>query len=136
MCDGKSPAGAGNVPIQLVVIGEESDLPVRGIREGVGVLPGREHHVLIPNVDPLTVSQLLQAELLRLAVAQYFHNREMNDVTVAQPILVPGRKVAVNPMPDVHGCAAHADGLSYQQRGVLLHTDVAVIFQDFFACEW
>src|ERR1700687_2481892 len=35
---------------------------------------------------------------------------------------------------DLYARTADTDGLSYQQRGVLLHANVAVIVQDFFGC--
>lgn len=136
MCDGEKPTIPGDVPIQLVVIGKESYFPVRRVRQRVGILPGREDHVLISNVDPLAVGLILNMEFLRLSVARHFQYLEINDVTVAQPILIAGRKVAVDAVMDLYGCAAHADGLRYQQRGVLLHTDAAVIIKDFFACGW
>src|SRR5271156_2135169 len=38
-------------------------------------------------------------------------------------------------MPNVYRRAAHKDDLCYQQRRVLPDTNVAVVIEDFFACE-
>ena len=132
MCDGEKPASTGNVPIKLVVAGEESDFTVHRVGQRVGVLARGQDYVLISYVNPLAVALVFNIEFLRLAIAQYLQNFEMNDVPVAQPILIASRKVAINPMTNVYRRAAHEDGLCYQQRGVLPDMDVAVVFQDLF----
>src|ERR1700674_4453507 len=102
MCDGEDPTGSGNVPIELVVVREESDFPVHRVRQRIGVLSGRQDQLLIPKVNPLAVALVLNVKFLRLSVARHLNNLEANDVTVAQLVFVERRKVAVNAVMDLY----------------------------------
>ena len=132
MGNGKKPSGAGNVPVQLVVIGEEADFPGRGVHQCVGVFSRRQDHAFVSEVNPLTVHLILSAEFLRLPVTKGFYNCEPNDVAVAQTILVAGGEVAINSVMDLDARAAYTNRLSYQQGSVFPDADVAVIVQDLF----
>jgi hypothetical protein len=116
------------------MVREESDFPVHGVRDSVYILPGRHDHGLIAEVNALAVALVLHVEFLWLSIARRFHNLEMNRVTVAQRIFVTRGKVAVNAVMDLYAQAAHANRLSNQQGGVLLHPDVAVVVQNLFGC--
>ena len=57
------------VPIDFVVVGEESKLAIGGVRDDVSVAPGGNVELRIAKVDTLSVELILNAGSFALAVA-------------------------------------------------------------------
>ena len=69
LIDGEGPAGAGGVPIELVVVGEEADLPRGAIGDDVFVPAGAEKPIGAADADPDAVAQPFRGPVFRAAVA-------------------------------------------------------------------
>ena len=68
MVDREDPAVVGDVPIDFVVVGEESKLAMGGVRDDVSVAPGG-NVLRIAKVDTLSVELILNAGSFAIAVA-------------------------------------------------------------------
>src|SRR5487761_308485 len=133
MIDRECPAVAGGIPEKLVMIAEKAKLAGGRIGNGVGVLSGRKQVTAAAEVDALSVAVILDVGLFGSAVAGGTKERESNNVTVAQAILVSRGEIPIDAMANLAPLAEDMDCFGHGERGVALKSDVAVIVEDAFA---
>ena len=128
--DREVPAVARHVPVQLVVIGEEAELPVGAIGDGVGVLARRQVHLRVADSDAHTVRQLLEGVWFHVSVAADRDHLEAGHHAPAVPVDVAGREVAQQAAPDLLAFRPHPQCLDHLERAVRSHVDVALPVED------
>src|SRR5262249_8967909 len=121
----KSPAGAGRVPVKLVVVGEKSDLPVGAIADYVSVLAVGEQAVCAADTDAHAVRQRLGDEGLRRTVAGDGLDVEadLDARTVARAIL--GRKIPQDAATNLVPFRFDTDSLGHRKLAVALDCGIA-----------
>ena len=130
LIDREGPAGAGRVPVELVVIGEEADLPGGAVADHVFVPPGAEQPIGAADAHAHAVAQPFGDPILRSAVAGDRLNVEsdLDPGAVAAP--VAGRKIAQDAATDVAAFGLDGNGLGDRKVAVALDRDVADEAQD------
>ncbi len=124
--DGEVPAVAGDVPVELVMVVEEPQLPIGAVAQGIGVLAGGQEDVAAPQVDAHAVGERLGAPVLRGPVAGGGEHLEVHHGLAAEAVAVAGGKVAVDAAADIVPLGAHGDGLAHHHAPVGVDGDVAV----------
>lgn len=132
LLDGKGPAGAGGVPIELIVVREKSDLPGRAIANDVGVLPARQQSLGAAYAHAHAVRQRLRDEGLRCTIAGDGLDVEPNLDAQAVAGGIPGRKIPQDATADLPPFGFHPDGLGHRKLAVALDRSVADELQDAF----
>jgi hypothetical protein len=123
----KYPPVSRDVPEKLVVILKKSNLPVGRIRDGIDVFAQRHHLVRIPQVNALPVGNILNARLLRLAVARGADQIEAHQSPCAHRVRIVRGKIAVYSVSDLVSPADHANGFRHNHAAVFPQLDIAVI---------
>ena len=130
MFDDEIPAGADGVPVQLIMVGEEADLPIGAISQGVGVVGGHLQEGIIAEIDALAVGLVLDEPRLRLAVAAQALDREINHHGVAIAVPITGRKIAIDAAPNLDAGRMDTDGFGDVEAVVGIDLDVDVVGED------
>ena len=128
--DGKGPAVAGDVPVELVKVLEEPQLPVDPVPDGVGVAPGLEKHVFLADVDLDAVGNALGVVGLGPAVPQDLLHLEAHLDGVAQPVPVGGGKIPDDAPLDLLPGGLHRDVFGDGHGGVGMDFDEALEIED------
>ena len=130
LIDREGPAGAGGVPIELVVVGEEADLPVGAVADDVFVPAGAERPIGAADADADAVAQPFGDPIFRGAVARDRLDVEPHLDPRAVPAPVDGRKIAQDAAADLPAFRLHGDRLGDRKVAVALDRDVADEAQD------
>ncbi len=128
--DGEGPVEAGNVPVQLVVILEEAEHPRRTVTELVGMDAVVDEAIAPSEIGAYAVAIVHDLERFACIVAQYGEGPEVDDVAVAEPVKILGRKIPVDSAADAVALGAHPDRFRDLDPAVLHHGDVAVKLED------
>ncbi len=131
LADRKRPFRPGGVPVDLVVVVEEADLPVGAVGQFVGVDARLQEDVLLAEIDPHHAAVFLDAAGLRLAVAPGRNQLEGIAADMAVGVLEGDRKVPVDAAPDLRTFRVDADRLGDDEVAVPLDRDIASKQQDF-----
>src|ERR1017187_9417056 len=134
MVDGKDPAGAGNVPEELVVVLEKAELAARGIGDAITLKAGGHKRVLAAQVDAHAVAVVFNARLNRFTIVSGRQQRKAHHVTVPQPIGVASGKVSVDTVANQVSGAVNANQLVDEHGSVILDLDGRVVKAD--ALRW
>ena len=108
LIDGEGPAGAGGVPIELVVVEEEADLPRGAIGDDVFVPAGAEKAIGTADADPDAVAQSFRGPVFRGAVAGDGTDLEADLDARAVLAGVGGRKIPQDAAADLVAFGLHA----------------------------
>ncbi len=123
--DDEGPAVAGGVPVQLVVVREEPDLPRGAIADDVFVLAAPQQAVSMADAQPHAVRDARLRPIFRLAGAGDRFDLEADDNPGSVRAGVDGREVAQDPAADHIALGLHPDGLGHAQVATALDDDVA-----------
>ena len=110
---GNSQRVAGHVPVQFVVLLEETELPVGAVGQRIGIFTGLEGDILAAHIHPHAVVHVLRPPRLGLAVFQDGLDLEGHPHRVAVFVLVAGGKIAVDAVLDLVALTDHLDGLGH-----------------------
>jgi len=121
--DRKSPAVAGDVPVQLVVALEEAELARGAVVDLVGVATGRQHRLGAADAHAHAVGELFGGPGFGGAVAQHGGDFERHAHAVAGAVAVGGRKVAQDAALSRPAGGLDFDGLGHRERAVGLDAD-------------
>ena len=94
--DGKLPTVAGDVPVELIMVGEETNLTRGLISDLINVFAWREHRAFASNDDALAVVKTLDMKGLRTSIAHYAHHVEGDVVVLTLVIFVVSREVPID----------------------------------------
>src|SRR5262249_38166602 len=100
LLDREGPAGAGRVPVKLIVIREESDLPRGAIANDVFVPPDAEQSIGVADAHSHPVRQALGDKVFRRAVTGHRLDVEANLDAGAVAVGVRGRKITQDAAAD------------------------------------
>ncbi len=128
--DGKVPVVAGDIPVELVVVGEESELAIRSVGDRVSVFTTTQEDMLVTHVDAHAVAAGFCVVGFELPVASYRQDLEADTILIAEAVLVERREVAVNAAFDLIAFGAYADRLHHGHGRVRMHLDVAFISEN------
>src|SRR6266403_4845248 len=98
--DRKSPAIPGYVPKKFVVIAEESQLPVGGVIEFIGMLAAVDVGIFVAKIDAHAVRIIFDARSFRIAIAKSAEPVEANAIVVFEAIFVMRGKLAIDSVAD------------------------------------
>src|SRR3989449_5121659 len=132
--EGKRPAVAVHVPVQLVVVAEEAELARSAIDDLVDVPAGGEHHVGAAYADALAVRQALHVVVLASAVARHADHAEGHARSRTERAAVAGREVAQDAAADLAALGLYFDPLGDRQRAVPGDADAAMEVKDSLGC--
>ena len=130
--DGEVPPVSGDVPVELVVVLKEAQLPVGPVGQRVGILARRQYILLPAHVDPDAVGEGFGVVRLGLAVARDGKDRKAHDVFVSGVVLVSRGEVPVDAPLDLVAGAHDLDGLRHAHARVGVHGDMTRKRQDRF----
>jgi hypothetical protein len=123
---------SGDVPVEFVMLFEETQHPVDAIAKRVRVLAALDEMIAPTEVHAHVAATTYRVPGLGTVVAQDGERLERDAVSVAQPVFVVDGEIAVDAAPDLLALGAHSDGLRYLEHATLEDTDVAVKAQDTF----
>src|SRR5690606_29934025 len=130
--DRKNPAAADRVPIELIVVGEEPELPRRAIANRERVVGRHGQEVVVARVDANAVADALREPRFGSPVTLDAEDVEADDDTIAVPIAVPRREVAIDAPADPLALRADSDVRGHEKRAVTLDVDFDVVSGDAF----
>lgn len=130
MVDREHPAVSGHVPVELVVVLEETELAVRAVAEDVLVLARDEENLCIAEPGAHAVRQPLHAPGLGLAVTRHFQGHEVHPHAPPVVRAVIGREIAVDAVVDVPAFGVHADRLRDLELAVGADGDLVMEGED------
>src|ERR1700730_2697724 len=113
MFDGKSPAHAGDIPGQFVVIREKTQLPIAAVEDPVSMGTRRNKCVRIAQINTLAVVYIFYAESFVIGVASGGERLKTNHIVVEIQVAVIGGKVAIDAVADVIALTENSDGFAY-----------------------
>ena len=124
--DSEVPLIAGHVPVQLVVIVEKAQLPVRSVADLVGVLTLRQNDVLTPQVDADAFARRLGVKRFRATVAFDVPYFKFHLVAVAVTIAVIGGEITIDSMFDPAAFSGHGNSLDDVHGARCIDVDIAM----------
>ena len=123
--DRKVPAIAGYVPVELVILLEEADLPRGAIADLVAVRRVLEEDVLAADPDARAVAERFEGIGLSPPVALHVEDVEADDHPLAIPVRIGRREVTEDAVPDLVAFGIDGDRLGDVDRGIGVHRHVA-----------
>src|SRR5205085_5452466 len=118
------PAGAGRVPVELVIIAEEAELVAGAVADRVAVLAVGQQRVGTADLEPDSIVHRLASVWLLMAVA--LHRGDIEADADRPPVAFVARgEFAKQAVPEDIACGAYADRLGDVEVAVLAHSDVA-----------
>ena len=124
MIDGKHPSVARDVPPQLIVLFEKSNLPVGEKHEFIFVFTVVKIMTGATEIDPDAVRSFFGVLRLSLAVAPDGNHAEINPEPVAKLVFVAGREITVDTAPDVIAFRLNTNGFGNGQGSVFMDPDI------------
>ena len=124
MIDGKHPSVAGDVPPQLVVLFEKTNLPVGEKDELVFVFTGVKKITGATEIDPDAVRLFFRMPGLSLAVAPDRDHAEIYPEPVTQPVFVACREITVDTTPYIIAFRSNANGFRDGQFAIFVDLDI------------
>ena len=91
--DRKLPGVAGDVPVELVVVVEEAQLPVGPVADAVHVFAARQIDVAVTDADAHAVAQLLERVSLPVTVTGNAVHLETDPHEIIEAVAIRGREV-------------------------------------------
>src|SRR5262245_7521489 len=124
--DGEIPAIAGGVPVELVEILEEADLPRGDILDHVVVAASVENAVGAADPHAYAIVQVLKCKVFGIAIARDGqHLKAHDDLTAVAPAMIGGREVAKDATADLVSFRLHRDRLGDGEIAIALDGRVA-----------
>ncbi len=124
--DGEIPAIAGRVPVELIEILEEADLPRGDILDHVFVAAGVENAVGTADPHAQAVIQIFKRKVFRVAVAaDRKHMKAHDDLAAVAPAMIGRGKIAKDAPADNIAFRLHRDRLGDGEIAVALDRHVA-----------
>ncbi len=128
--NGKRPLRPGDIPVELVVILEESKLASRLVLDLVGVLAPIENPILSSNIETNPCGQVLRMEGFPLAVARHPVHLKRNGYACKERAAVEGWEIAIDTSSDFLSLGLDRDRLRDNHGAVLADHDAAVVAED------
>src|SRR5262249_32900612 len=113
------------VPVELVEVGKEPDLPRRAVADDVFMRAARQCAVGLADADAHAVRQGLDGERFRGAVALHRLDIEADDHARSVAPRIGGGKIAQEAASNRAALRLHADRLGHGKVAIALHHDVA-----------
>ena len=129
------PAVADGIPVQLVVLVEESQLARGAVAQGESMVGGNGQEIVIAGIDAHAVGPVFQEPGFRLAITQHVQHLEADHHAVAMAVAVTGGEFAIDAAPYLVAFGTHGDVLGHVQAAIGAYFHRAVISKDAFLCQ-
>src|ERR1019366_5632382 len=93
--NGELPPVSSDIPVNLIIVREETKLAIHDVSEFVGVFTWRNRFAGVPHANPQSARNPLQVEVRRLIVTIDRANFNMDEIGIAKTIVVTGGNVPI-----------------------------------------
>ena len=124
------PVEAGDVPVEFVMLFEETEHPGCAVAEMIGVYAVIDESVAAAKVSAYAIPVFHDLERLARVITEHREGLKIHHVAVAELVEILGGKVAVDPPAYAITLRTDTDRLRHLYPAVLLDRDVAVELED------